>query len=110
MSHHYSRDAHTIIKVFLSPFSQALPARIVTADRYREPNRECPVCSVFQTSAYIDLSRATLKDLVEDFLRLQLGYGNKELAVSTEAGVLYDPDETENLDKKLSDLGMILLS
>lgn len=52
------------------------------------------------------MSRATLNDLVEDFLRLQLGYGDKEIAVSSEAGVLYDPDETENLSKKLSDLGM----
>lgn len=61
---------------------------------------------MFQTSAYVDLSRATLNDLVQDFLRLQLGFGDKEFAVSTEAGILYDPDETENLPKKLSDLGM----
>lgn len=37
---------------------------------------------------------------------MQLGFGDKEFAVSTEAGLLYDPDETENLPKKLSDLGM----
>lgn len=60
---------------------------------------------MYQTSAYVDLSRATLNDLVEDFLRMQLGFGDKEIAVSTEAGILYDPDETENLPKKLSDLG-----
>lgn len=36
---------------------------------------------------------------------MQLGFGDKEIAVSTEAGILYDPDETENLSKKLSDLG-----
>lgn len=83
-----------------------MPARIIAADRQREPNPNCPVCSVFQTSAYVDLSRATLNDLVQDFLRLQLGFGDKEFAVSTEAGILYDPDETENLSKKLSDLGM----
>lgn len=68
------------------------------------------MCSVFQISAQIDLSRATLKDLVDDFLRVQLGYGNKELSVSTEAGLLYDPDETENLNKKLSELGMSAFS
>lgn len=61
---------------------------------------------MFQTSATVDLSRATLKDLVEDFVRLQLGYGEKEFAVSSEAGILYDPDETENLPKKLSELGI----
>lgn len=99
-------EYNKVKEVFLSPFSQALPARFVTADRYREPNPECPVCSVFQISAQIDLSRATLKDLVDDFLRVQLGYGNKELSVSTEAGLLYDPDETENLNKKLSELGI----
>lgn len=53
----------------------------------------------------MDFSRATLKDLVGDFVRLQLGYGDKELAVSTEAGVLYDPEEEDNLSKKLGDLG-----
>lgn len=96
----------TLTQVFLSPFTQALPARAITADRPRQPNPNCPICSVFQTSASIDLARATLKDLVEDFVRLQLGYGDKELSVSTEAGILYDPDETDNLDQKLSDLGM----
>lgn len=82
-----------------------MPARLIAPDRPQPPNPKCPVCSVFQTSAYVDLSRATLNDLVEDFLRLQLGYGDKEIAVSSEAGILYDPDETENLSKKLSDLG-----
>ncbi|KAK7723958.1 E1 ubiquitin-activating protein uba2 [Diaporthe eres] len=93
-------------EAFLSPFSSGLPARLISADRPQPPNPHCPVCSVFQTSAYVDLSRATLKDLVEDFLRLQLGYGEKEIAVSTDAGILYDPDETEHLSKKLTDLGI----
>lgn len=63
------------------------------------------MCSVYSTSVYVDLSRATLHDLVEDFVRLQLGYGGKEISVSNDVGILYDPDETENLEKKLSDLG-----
>jgi hypothetical protein len=52
------------------------------------------------------MSRATLNDLVEDFLRLQLGYG-EEFVVNNEIGLLYDVDETENLDKKLSELGKL---
>lgn len=99
-------EADNHVQAFLSPFSSGLPARLISADRPQPPNPSCPVCSVFQTSAYVDLSRATLKDLVEDFLRLQLGYGEKEIAVSTDAGILYDPDETEHLPKKLTDLGM----
>jgi ubiquitin-like 1-activating enzyme E1 B len=90
-------------EVFLTPFSTA---RLLASDKSREPNPDCPVCGVFQTRAYVDLSRATLNDLVEDFLKLQLGYGEKEISVSNEVGILYDPDETDNLSKKLSDLGM----
>lgn len=106
MSNSCSKYADISIQVFLSPFTQALPARVITADRPRPPNPECPICGVFRTSASIDLSRATLKDLVDDFLRLGLGYGDKELSISTSAGILYDPDLTDNLDKKLSELGM----
>jgi ubiquitin-like 1-activating enzyme E1 B len=50
------------------------------------------------------MSRATLNDLVEDFLRLELGYG-EEFVVNNEIGTLYDVEETENLEKKLSELG-----
>ncbi|KAK8026130.1 hypothetical protein PG990_003953 [Apiospora arundinis] len=90
-------------EVFLSPFATQ---RLLSADKPQPPNPNCPVCSVYQTSVYVDFSRATLKDLVGDFVRLQLGYGDRELAVSTEAGVLYDPEEEDNLSKKLGELGI----
>lgn len=50
------------------------------------------------------MSRATLKDLVEDFLQLELGYG-EELVVNHGDDLLYDQDETENLARKLTELG-----
>lgn len=53
----------------------------------------------------MDLSRATLQDLVDGFLRGDLGYGDKDLAVANDVGILYDADEDENLPKKLSELG-----
>lgn len=56
----------------------------------------------------MDLSRATLNDLVEDLLKLELGYG-EEFVVNNEIGTLYDIDETENLTKKLSELGALSL-
>ncbi|KAK4120916.1 hypothetical protein N657DRAFT_648717 [Parathielavia appendiculata] len=90
-------------EVFLTPFA---PARLLASDKCRQPNPDCPVCGVFQARAYVDLSRATLNDLVEDYLKLQLGYGEKEISVSNEVGILYDPDETDNLGKKLSELGI----
>ncbi len=70
------------------------------------PNPDCPICGVYNTTAYVDFSRATLNDLVEDFLKVDLGYGEKEISISNEVGILYEPDETENLDKKLSELGI----
>ncbi len=52
------------------------------------------------------MSRATLNHLVEDFLRLELGYG-EEFVVNNEVGTLYDVEETENLSRKLSELGIV---
>ncbi|ESZ89787.1 hypothetical protein SBOR_9825 [Sclerotinia borealis F-4128] len=89
-------------EIFLSPFA---PERLLSSDKFREPNPDCPVCSVAQTRLLVDMSRATLSDLVEGFLKLQLGYG-EELVVNNESGLLYDVEETENLDKKLSELGI----
>ncbi|KAI1269541.1 hypothetical protein F5Y18DRAFT_370456 [Xylariaceae sp. FL1019] len=90
-------------EVFLSPFA---PQRLLATDRPREPNPNCPICSNYQTSIYVDLSRATLNDLVEDFVKLQLGFGEREFAVNSDKGLLYDPDETDNLEKLLSELGL----
>ncbi|KAI1403483.1 hypothetical protein F4819DRAFT_495353 [Hypoxylon fuscum] len=90
-------------EVFLTPFA---PQRLLGTDRTRPPNPDCPVCSIYNTSIEADLSRATLNDLVETIIKLQLGYGEKEFAVNSEAGVLYDPDEQDNLEKSLGDLGI----
>jgi len=90
-------------EVFLTPFA---PARLLGSDKSRPPNPDCPVCGVFQKRVCVDLSRATLNDLVEDFLKTELGYGDKDISVSNDVGILYDPDETDNLTKKLADLGM----
>jgi ubiquitin-like 1-activating enzyme E1 B len=95
-------DYSSTKEVFLSPFASE---RLMAYEKTRAPNPDCPVCSVAQTRLLVDLSRATLNDLVEDFLRIQLGYG-EEFVVSNEVGLLYDVDETENLGKKLSELGI----
>lgn len=79
--------------------------RVLTAEQLHTPKPDCPVCSVAQTRLVVDTSRATLKDLVEDFLRLQLGYG-EEFSVSSDAGVIYDPELDDNLPKKFSEIGL----
>ncbi|OTA58009.1 hypothetical protein K449DRAFT_130758 [Hypoxylon sp. EC38] len=90
-------------EVFLTPFA---PQRLLGTDRPRPPNPDCPVCSTYNTTIQVDLSRATLNNLVEDIVKGQLGYGEKEFAVNSEVGLLYDPDLTDNLDKKLGELGI----
>ncbi|XWX01853.1 hypothetical protein V2A60_009882 [Cordyceps javanica] len=90
-------------EVFLTPFA---PARLLAPDRPRQPNAECPVCGVFNASVIVDLSRATLGDIVEGYLKEDLGLGDREFSVNNDVGILYDFDETDNLPKKLTELGM----
>ncbi|KAH8205304.1 hypothetical protein TruAng_000551 [Truncatella angustata] len=96
-------DYNDAKEVFLTPFA---PQRLLAPDRPRQPNPECPVCSSFYTGIYVDLSRATLNDVVEDFAKVQLGYNDKEFSITSESGLLYDPDETDSLSKKLTDIGL----
>ena len=79
--------------------------RVISSEPLRPPNPACPVCSVAQSTLLVDTSRATLKDLVDGLLRLQLGYG-EEFSVNSEAGILYDPEEYQNLDKTFDELGL----
>ncbi|KAF5966783.1 ubiquitin-like 1-activating enzyme E1 B [Fusarium coicis] len=93
-------------EVFLTPFA---PARLLAPDRSREPNPECPVCSVHFTTIVADLSRATLKDLVDDIVLSKLGFEGKEFVVNNDIGTLvecFEDGDDENLPKKLTDLGI----
>lgn len=42
---------------------------------------------------------------MEGLIKKHLGFGEKEFVLNNEVGVLYDPDETDNLPKKLDELG-----
>lgn len=79
--------------------------RVISSEPLRPPNPDCPVCNVAQSTLVVDTSRATLNDLVEDLLRSQLGYG-EEFSVNSEAGILYDPEEDQNLFKTFDDLDL----
>ncbi|KAI9809159.1 MAG: hypothetical protein M1825_002449 [Sarcosagium campestre] len=79
--------------------------RAITTEQLHPPRPDCPVCSVAQSRLEVDTSRATLGDLVEDLLRLKLGYSD-EFSVTSEAGTLYDPELEDNLPRKFVDLGI----
>jgi ubiquitin-like 1-activating enzyme E1 B len=79
--------------------------RAMNSESLRPPNPDCTVCGIATSRLEVDPTRATLKDLVEDILRLQLGYG-EELTINNEIGTVYDPDLDDNLSKKFEDLGI----
>jgi len=80
--------------------------RVISSEPLRPPNPDCAICGVAQAHLEVDLQRATLEDLVQGLLRVQLGYG-AELSVTSDIGILYDLDLDENLNKKLSDLDIV---
>ncbi|KAI9780574.1 MAG: E1 ubiquitin-activating protein uba2 [Peltula sp. TS41687] len=79
--------------------------RVISAEKLSPPKSDCAVCAVAQSRLEVDTSRATLNDLVENLLRVELGYG-EEFSVNNEIGTLYDPDLDDNLDKRFKDLGI----
>ena len=77
----------------------------MNSESLRPPNPDCAVCGIATSRIEVDPTRATLNDLVEDVLRLQLGYG-EEFTINNEVGTVYDPDLDDNLSKKFEDLGI----
>ena len=86
-------------------FLERSAARVINTDTLKPPNPNCAVCGIAQSRLVVDTSRATLNNLVEDVLRLELGYGD-EFSVNNEIGTLYDPELDDNLEKKFADLGI----
>lgn len=77
----------------------------MSASQVEQPNPDCAVCSVAMSRIEIDPSRATLSDIIDGVLRMELGYG-EEITVMNEKGPIYDPDYQDNLTKKLEDLSI----
>ena len=89
----------------LQVFLERSAARVINTDALRPPNPNCSVCGVTQSKLVVDPARATLNNLVEDVLKLQLGYGD-EFSINSEVGTLYDPELDDNLSKAFGDLGI----
>jgi ubiquitin-like 1-activating enzyme E1 B len=77
----------------------------MSASQVDQPNPDCAVCGVAMSRIEIDPTRATLSDIVNGVLKMELGYG-EEITVMNEKGPIYDPDYQDNLTKKLEDLSI----
>lgn len=70
-----------------------------------QPNPDCVVCGNAIARLNIDATRAILKDVVQGVLKDKLSYTD-DISVLTEQGLIYDPDMDDNLEKKLTELGI----
>ncbi|OQE00739.1 hypothetical protein PENVUL_c047G07261 [Penicillium vulpinum] len=86
-------------------FLERSGARVINSDSLNPPNPDCKVCSPVVARVEIDPELATLEHLIQDVLRVELGYG-EYLSVGLGTQLIYEPDFTDNLTKKLSDLGI----
>jgi len=78
--------------------------RMINTQGLSGPRPGCPVCSPVYAKLLIPGgSTATLQELV-DLLKEKVGYA--EFSITTDAGVIYDPDLDDNLSKPLSELGI----
>jgi ubiquitin-like 1-activating enzyme E1 B len=79
--------------------------RLITSEPLGAPKPDCPVCSPVYAKLLLPTGTApTLQDLV-DVLKERIGY--EEFSITTDAGILYDPDLDDNLLKPLSELKIV---
>ncbi|RKF72088.1 Ubiquitin-activating enzyme E1-like [Golovinomyces cichoracearum] len=90
-------------ELFLSPFSSE---RLLASDRFQKSDPDCAVCSISRGRILVDVNNTTLNYLVENFLKMKFGYGDEITISNGENHLLYDIDETVNLEKTLSDIGI----
>ncbi|TKA33763.1 hypothetical protein B0A50_00599 [Salinomyces thailandicus] len=75
--------------------------RMITTQNLVPPNPACPVCSPVYAKLGVPAgTKATLHELV---LLLKEKLGHDEFSVTTDAGMVFDPDLDENLPKPLSE-------
>lgn len=86
-------------------FLSRRPERVFNNESSAKPNPDCSICGVAQIVLEADVSRMTLRDLVDSVLKEVFQYTD-ELSILTK-DLIYDPDFDDNLDKVLKDLSII---
>jgi len=78
--------------------------RMITTQNLAVPSVDCPVCSPIYAKLRISPGVShTLQELVNE---LQQCFGYDEFSITTDAGIVYDPDLEDNLEKSLEDLAI----
>lgn len=79
--------------------------RVIDREDLRAPNPDCAVCGNVTVQMVVNTALVTLADVVNDLLKTQLGYTD-EMSISTETGLIFDPEYDDNLPKTLQELGI----
>lgn len=79
--------------------------RMIAKEPLRAPKPDCPICGNAQARLVANTDKTTLEDIIEKLLKVKLGYTG-ELQITTDAGIIYDPDLEDHLPKTLSELGI----
>lgn len=78
--------------------------RMITTQNLAAPSFGCPVCSPYYAKLRIPTGAShTLQELVDELKRR---FGYEDFSITTDAGVVYDPDLEDNLEKPLEDLAV----
>lgn len=76
--------------------------RMITTQNLSAPSFNCPVCSPYYAKLRIPTGAShTLQELVDELKRR---FEYEDFSITTDAGVIYDPDLEDNLEKPLEDL------
>ncbi|OGE55454.1 hypothetical protein PENARI_c004G07692 [Penicillium arizonense] len=88
-------------------FLERSGARAINSESLNPPNPNCPVCSLLQVRVEADPDLATVNDLVEGVLQMELGYG-KDISITHGSEEIYagDGELDDNLEKKFSHFGI----
>ncbi|CAK3991182.1 Ubiquitin-activating enzyme E1-like [Lecanosticta acicola] len=78
--------------------------RVIANENLSAPKPDCPVCSPFYAKLQLKQGTTpTLQSLV-DLLKQRLNY--EDFSITADAGMIYDPDLEDNLEKPMKDFGI----
>lgn len=78
--------------------------RMIMAVALSPPKPDCAICGTAQGTLVANTNKMTIEELIEQLLKTKLSYTD-EISITTDEGIIYDPDMEENLSKTLSELG-----
>lgn len=78
--------------------------RVISSENLNPPRADCPVCSPFYAKLQLKEGSSPTLQVLVDALKSRLNY--EDLSITCDAGLIYDPDLDDNVEKPLKDFGI----